>query len=133
APPHVLGIGAAAAATTGPREARATEVLSQGASGPQVLALQQALAAAAFQPGEIDGEYGPRTASAVSNFQSAKRLPVTGIADADTMRSLGLVVAPVVPLPQRSEEHTSELQSPDHLVCRLLLEKKKKKTIKNNI
>src|SRR5947208_13271689 len=30
----------------------------------------------------------------------------------------------------RSEEHTSELQSPDHLVCRLLLEKKKKKKIK---
>src|SRR5947208_6850835 len=29
---------------------------------------------------------------------------------------------------ERSEEHTSELQSPDHLVCRLLLEKKKKKT-----
>src|SRR5690348_17758755 len=27
----------------------------------------------------------------------------------------------------RSEEHTSELQSPVHLVCRLLLEKKKKK------
>src|SRR5258708_27811914 len=27
--------------------------------------------------------------------------------------------------PTRSEEHTSELQSPDHLVCRLLLEKKK--------
>src|SRR5258708_17349891 len=26
---------------------------------------------------------------------------------------------------ERSEEHTSELQSPDHLVCRLLLEKKK--------
>src|SRR5258708_25239163 len=35
----------------------------------------------------------------------------------------------------RSEEHTSELQSPDHLVCRLLLEKKKKKKMKkrNNI
>src|SRR5258708_20121175 len=28
----------------------------------------------------------------------------------------------------RSEEHTSELQSPDHLVCRLLLEKKKDTT-----
>src|SRR5207244_11993986 len=28
----------------------------------------------------------------------------------------------------RSEEHTSELQSPDHLVCRLLLEKKKENT-----
>src|SRR2546422_7773388 len=30
---------------------------------------------------------------------------------------------------KRSEEHTSELQSRLHLVCRLLLEKKKKKTI----
>src|SRR5258708_35060256 len=29
----------------------------------------------------------------------------------------------------RSEEHTSELQSPDHLVCRLLLEKKKRYSI----
>src|SRR5438876_4833022 len=32
-------------------------------------------------------------------------------------------------MPKRSEEHTSELQSPVHLVCRLLLEKKKKKNI----
>src|SRR5258708_34379269 len=30
---------------------------------------------------------------------------------------------------ERSEEHTSELQSPDHLVCRLLLEKKKVQTV----
>src|SRR5207244_9811621 len=30
----------------------------------------------------------------------------------------------------RSEEHTSELQSPDHLVCRLLLEKKKNRVKK---
>src|SRR5258708_23905291 len=30
-----------------------------------------------------------------------------------------------MPTRYRSEEHTSELQSPDHLVCRLLLEKKK--------
>src|SRR5438552_6417563 len=39
----------------------------------------------------------------------------------------------LLPLPRRSEEHTSELQSPDHLVCRLLLEKKKKKIIIINI
>src|SRR3989449_6113017 len=32
-------------------------------------------------------------------------------------------------MPERSEEHTSELQSRLHLVCRLLLEKKKKKKI----
>src|SRR5258708_24737699 len=34
----------------------------------------------------------------------------------------------IVMCSHRSEEHTSELQSPDHLVCRLLLEKKKKQT-----
>src|SRR5690348_17898558 len=32
----------------------------------------------------------------------------------------------LAPAGERSEEHTSELQSPVHLVCRLLLEKKKK-------
>src|SRR5258708_16061472 len=37
-------------------------------------------------------------------------------------RNLGLTAKKKI----RSEEHTSELQSPDHLVCRLLLEKKKK-------
>src|SRR5258708_39881000 len=36
---------------------------------------------------------------------------------------VGWLLTPVL---ARSEEHTSELQSPDHLVCRLLLEKKKK-------
>ena len=35
-------------------------------------------------------------------------------------------------LRRRSEEHTSELQSRLHLVCRLLLEKKKKKTQNND-
>src|SRR6266481_2601036 len=37
------------------------------------------------------------------------------------LRSLG---GPQIPSPVRSEEHTSELQSQFHLVCRLLLEKK---------
>src|SRR5262249_62092056 len=35
---------------------------------------------------------------------------------------------PIGPLRERSEEHTSELQSLTNLVCRLLLEKKKKRT-----
>src|SRR5690348_17706663 len=38
----------------------------------------------------------------------------------------GTVQKTSVPTTTRSEEHTSELQSPVHLVCRLLLEKKKK-------
>src|SRR5258708_40077780 len=41
-------------------------------------------------------------------------------------RKIGPTTATVAK-PFRSEEHTSELQSPDHLVCRLLLEKKKKR------
>src|SRR5438034_868741 len=43
---------------------------------------------------------------------------------AHTTSLRGLTSAPIVPL--RSEEHTSELQSHSDLVCRLLLEKKKK-------
>src|SRR2546430_13285388 len=39
----------------------------------------------------------------------------------------GLRLCGMVMLPTRSEEHTSELQSQSNLVCRLLLEKKKKK------
>src|SRR5258708_27396419 len=42
---------------------------------------------------------------------------------------LGLMATAVM-ASKRSEEHTSELQSPDHLVCRLLLEKKKTKKAK---
>src|SRR5438876_7690048 len=34
---------------------------------------------------------------------------------------------------RRSEEHTSELQSPVHLVCRLLLEKKKKNSMRRRV
>src|SRR5207244_7431600 len=44
-----------------------------------------------------------------------------GMGEADVV-----VLDSVTPPRVRSEEHTSELQSPDHLVCRLLLEKKKK-------
>src|SRR5574344_2064376 len=42
------------------------------------------------------------------------------VAAEDEIKGGGGVIAD-----DRSEEHTSELQSPDHLVCRLLLEKKK--------
>src|SRR2546430_9924921 len=41
------------------------------------------------------------------------------------LRFLGLVAVDDLDLQQRSEEHTSELQSQSNLVCRLLLEKKK--------
>src|SRR5947208_7313516 len=43
---------------------------------------------------------------------------------ARTSSVLGSVLVVTLLFGLRSEEHTSELQSPDHLVCRLLLEKK---------
>src|SRR5258708_23037116 len=55
------------------------------------------------------------------------RSPLHG-ADAeigDLRAGASLILAALAADGERSEEHTSELQSPDHLVCRLLLEKKK--------
>src|SRR5256885_2804182 len=73
------------------------------------------------------------SANAITHGLSSARLLVPGecSADWDTHRRNILdALAPVdavdmVLAEQRSEEHTSELQSPCNLVCRLLLEKKK--------
>src|SRR5205807_8161411 len=45
--------------------------------------------------------------------------------------SPGVITVALIGSSMRSEEHTSELQSPCNLVCRLLLEKKKKNTSKS--
>src|SRR5947208_13356831 len=62
-------------------------------------------------------------------------LPISGVAQRTGATTYYVEIFPVPlselggrrPEKSRSEEHTSELQSPDHLVCRLLLEKKKTK------
>src|SRR5438034_4254500 len=59
-----------------------------------------------------------------------KGLPPGVIAEVFVL-SLPFIVAVTLPMAVRSEEHTSELQSHSDLVCRLLLEKKKK--TKNSI
>src|SRR5438067_9552468 len=72
----------------------------------------------------------PYTTLFRSSFMLALRFPRAGLQPLaqdkvrDQGRPTGLAAA------ARSEEHTSELQSRFDLVCRLLLEKKKKKTIK---
>src|SRR5437764_5688963 len=53
-----------------------------------------------------------------------------GAARLEATRGVHLVLDSLCQSP-RSEEHTSELQSPMYLVCRLLLEKKKNKKLKN--
>src|SRR2546426_4716951 len=56
--------------------------------------------------------------------EAKARIRVLVVDDEHTLRE---TCASVLQLEGRSEEHTSELQSPCNLVCRLLLEKKKKK------
>src|SRR2546426_4515534 len=66
-----------------------------------------------------------------------KRLPTLSFStsrmrphgEQDRRRCAAVERAAAACAPSRSEEHTSELQSPCNLVCRLLLEKKKKNNI----
>src|SRR2546426_11587356 len=57
--------------------------------------------------------------------ETMRAAALRAIADAEVIAYLHPL--PEFPAPPRSEEHTSELQSPCNLVCRLLLEKKKKR------
>src|SRR2546430_11228560 len=57
-------------------------------------------------------------------------LPISDRARVDVPARIQIPVRPPPQRDQRSEEHTSELQSQSNLVCRLLLEKKKKQLSK---
>src|SRR3712207_8642653 len=64
---------------------------------------------------------------------TVRRIQFSGTPVADARANPSQGPAPLtVTLDGRSEEHTSELQSRQYLVCRLLLEKKKKKRLYNN-
>lgn len=63
--------------------------VAEGASGPIVREVQQALVAAG-QAIAVDGQFGPRTASAVRAFQTARGLAATGVVDAATASALGV-------------------------------------------
>src|SRR5438552_12573695 len=75
-----------------------------------------------------------RTAERARLVASAHEIPtvyetVEELLDDRSIEVLDIAIPPLFHTlwGSRSEEHTSELQSPDHLVCRLLLEKKKQK------
>src|SRR5258708_10928755 len=68
-----------------------------------------------------------RSSKPVSTFLIRSWVIGRGVLTFSISSAMALEIEKVsTPRPMRSEEHTSELQSPDHLVCRLLLEKKKK-------
>lgn len=85
--------------------------LAPGAEGRAVTALQSALASQGIDPGGIDGEFGPLTSAAVSGFQRAHNLSVTGSADPQTLQALG-VATDVSPQPDKSTgEPTMQAQN----------------------
>ena len=64
------------------------ETLSRGSKGEDVQKLQERLIELNWLDGKADGDYGPRTETAVKDFQEAMGLDETGIADSMTQRML---------------------------------------------
>ena len=65
-----------------------TTTLKPGDTGPQVRALQRALAHLGYSPGTIDGQYGPSTTQAVKSFQTAHGLTADGVCGPKTIAAL---------------------------------------------
>src|SRR2546426_7271070 len=100
------------------RQSTMRQVVENTESTQRQYALRQRAIALGWRQDQIiviDSDLGQSGASAVDREGFQKLVGETGIGRAGIV--LGLEV--------RSEEHTSELQSPCNLVCRLLLEKKK--------
>ncbi len=64
--------------------------LTPGSHAQQIMAMQQALKDKGFDPGPIDGTLGPRTTSALKEYQKSENLTMTGKMDHDTAAKLGV-------------------------------------------
>src|SRR4051794_26129359 len=100
--------------------------------------LDQEMPAVQRLPGDVVRPGAPDREGVVPGREGSPRAPqdLRGTGDRAACGAV-LVVQPAITgragaTCDRSEEHTSELQSPVHLVCRLLLEKKKKKQQNKN-
>lgn len=88
-------LGAPSAAPAAPRPAASGgsgPVLRSGHRGAPVISLQQRLAQLGFSPGAADGDFGPRTLSAVKAFQRSRGLSADGVVGAQTWNKLGITV-----------------------------------------
>lgn len=65
-------------------------MLRFGNRGWEVSSLQQQLARAGFNPGPVDGVFGPRTQAAVRAFQQSKGIQVDGVVGPETMGAMGI-------------------------------------------
>lgn len=71
-----------------PSRVTISDTLACGASGPQVMKLQQALLRAGLNPGSPDGIFGPLTAAAVIKFQKRCKILADGIVGPNTINHL---------------------------------------------
>ena len=86
------GVDASPVAAASPTTGGAGPLLRQGSQGEPVRALQSRLQELGFDPGPIDGDFGPRTLDAVTAFQRARGLEVDGIVGPQTWNALGVTV-----------------------------------------
>lgn len=63
-------------------------MLGYGSAGPEVLDLQELLLELGFDPGAVDGRFGPSTAGAVRAFQVSVGIRADGIAGPQTWATL---------------------------------------------
>ncbi|MGA9575847.1 MAG: peptidoglycan-binding protein [Lysobacterales bacterium] len=76
--------------TTAARDGNLTLSLHEGDNGSHVVKLQRRLKKLGFNPGKIDGDFGPATAAALLAFQKSENLLADGIAGPRTLMALGI-------------------------------------------
>src|SRR3989442_1559790 len=67
-----------------------TDATKAEQKGEQAMAMQQALKDKGHDPGAIDGRMGPKTRTALKDYQKAEGMKMTGRPDAGTMTKLGI-------------------------------------------
>ncbi len=95
--PDRLFIGQVICVPTTTTPTQACPLLRRGSKGPAVIELQTLLRNQGFDPGPIDGDFGPLTEAAVKAFQRSKGLVQDGIVGIATWTALGVNCTPTPP------------------------------------
>jgi putative chitinase len=87
-----------------------TPSVYHGEQSTQVLAIQQRLIGLGYAPGSADGVFGSRTRQAVLGFQAEHNLPLTGIADPQTVDAMNSAQAKPMPVGDRATATVDDLR-----------------------
>lgn len=68
-------------------------ILKEGSTGDQVLQLQSKLKSLGFDPGAVDGDFGPQTTAMVIAFQQSKGILADGVVGPQTLNAMQLVLS----------------------------------------